>query len=71
LAHGTGGTYVVGNDYSVGFRQLSTPESYYLLSFVPPEKTDGKFHQLKVKLDKKGKFSIEARNGYYPSEHPE
>jgi VWFA-related protein len=71
LAHGTGGTYVVGNDLTVNFRQLSTPESYYLLSFVPPEKTDGKFHQLKVKLEKKGKFTIEARTGYYPSEHLE
>ena len=71
LAHGTGGTYVVGNDFSVSFRQLSTPESYYVLSFVPPEKTDGKFHQLKVKLEKKGKFTIEARNGYYASERPE
>jgi VWFA-related protein len=67
LAHGTGGTYVVGNDLSVSFRQLSTPESYYVLSFVPPEKTDGKFHQLKVKLEKKGKFTIEARNGYFPA----
>jgi VWFA-related protein len=71
LAHGTGGSYVVGNDLSVSFRQLSTPESYYVLSFAPPEKTDGKFHQLKVKLDKKGKFTIEARNGYYASERPE
>jgi len=42
-----------------------------VLSFVPPEKTDGKFHQLKVKLEKKGKFTIEARNGYYASERPE
>jgi VWFA-related protein len=65
LAHGTGGTYVVGNDLSVSFRQLSTPESYYVLSFVPPEKTDGKFHQLKVKLEKKGKLTIVARAGYY------
>lgn len=71
LAHGTGGAYAVGNDLSVSFRQLSTPESYYVLSFVPPEKTDGKFHQLKVKLEKKGKFTIEARNGYYASERPE
>jgi VWFA-related protein len=71
LSHGTGGRYVVGNDLSVSLRQLSTPESYYVLSFVPPEKTDAKFHQLKVKLEKKGKSTIEARNGYYPSEHPE
>jgi len=71
LAHGTGGAYVTGNDFSVCFRQLSTPESYYVLSFVPPEKADGRFHQLKVKLQKKGKFTIETRTGYYPSERPE
>ena len=68
LAHGTGGAYVTGNDFSVCFRQLSTPESFYLLSFVPPEKANGRFHPLKVKLEKKGKFTVEARTGYYPSE---
>jgi len=71
LAHGTGGTYVTGNDYAVNFRKLSTPESYYVLSFVPTAKADGKLHQLKVKLEKKGKFTIEARNGYYAPERAE
>jgi len=65
LAHGTGGQYLTGNDYVVNFRKLSTPESYYLLSFVPTGKADGKFHQLKVKLAAKGKFTVEARAGYY------
>ncbi len=65
LARGTAGTYVTGNDYGVNFRKLSTPESYYVLSFVPTAKADGKLHQLKVKLEKKGKFTIDARNGYY------
>lgn len=68
LAHGTGGQYLTGNDYAVNLRKLSTPESYYLLSFVPTAKPDGKFHQLKVKLESKGKFSIEARAGYYAPE---
>jgi VWFA-related protein len=73
LAHGTGGTYVAGNDYVVNFRKLSTPESYYVLSFVSTAKADGKLHQLKVKLDKdkKGKFTIEARNGYYAPDRAE
>lgn len=47
------------------FRRLSTPECHYVLAFVPTVKADGKFHQLKVKLEKKGKFTVEARNRYY------
>ena len=65
LARGTAGTYVTGNDYAVNFRKLSTPESYYVLSFAPTAKADGKLHQLKVKLEKKGKFTIDARASYY------
>jgi VWFA-related protein len=71
LARGTAGTYVTGNDFGVNFRKLSTPESYYVLSFVSTAKADGKLHQLKVKLEKKGKFTIEARNGYYAPEPAE
>jgi VWFA-related protein len=65
MARGTAGTYVTGNDYGLNFRKLSTPESYYVLSFAPTAKADGKLHQLKVKLEKKGKFTIDARNAYY------
>jgi VWFA-related protein len=65
LARSTAGTYVTGNDFGVNLRKLSTPESHYVLSFVPSAKADGKLHQLKVKLEKKGKFTVEARNGYY------
>jgi len=67
LAHGSGGAYVTGNDYDLSFRRLSTPECHYVLAFVPTAK-DGKFHQLKVKLEKKGKYTVEARNGYYAPE---
>lgn len=71
LARGTAGTYVTGNDFGVNLRKLSTPESHYVLSFVPSAKADGKLHQLKVKLEKKGKFTVEARNGYYAPERAE
>lgn len=71
VAHGTAGTYVTGNDYGVNFRKLSTPESYYLLSFVPTAKADGKQHQLKVKLVNKSKFTVEARDTYYAAERAE
>jgi VWFA-related protein len=71
LAHETGGMYVAGNDFEVPFRKLSTPESYYLLSFVPTGKTDGKLHRLQVKLSRKGKFTVEGRSAYYAPERAE
>jgi VWFA-related protein len=71
LARGTAGTYVTGNDFGVNLRRLSTPESHYVLSFVPSGKADGKPHQLKVKLDNQAKFTVEARKGYYAPERTE
>ena len=65
LAHGTGGTYVTGNDFDLSFRRLATPESHYLLGFVPTAPADGRFHQLKVKLENSHKLTVEARRGYY------
>lgn len=67
LAHGTGGTYVTGNDFKYSFRKLATPESHYVLGFVPTGKTDGKYHSLKVKLVNAHKLTVEARNGYFAS----
>ncbi len=71
LAHGTGGTYVTGNDFAASFRKLATPESHYVLGFVPTGKADGRFHQLKVKLENAHKLTVEARNGYYAGPHAE
>jgi len=71
LAHGTGGTYVTGNDFALSFRKLATPESRYLLGFVPTGKADGRFHQLKVKLPNSHKLTVEARNGYYATPRSE
>jgi VWFA-related protein len=65
LAHGTGGAYVTGNDFALNFRKLATPESHYLLGFVPTGKADGRFHQLKIKLENAHKLTVEARSGYY------
>jgi len=67
LARGTGGTYLTGNNYAASFRRLATPESHYVLSFVSTAKPDGHLHQLKVKLAKKGKLTVESRNSYYAS----
>lgn len=69
LAHGTGGTYLTGSDFALNFRKLATPESYYLLGFAPDAKADGRFHQLKVKLQNGHNVSVEARPGYYAPDH--
>jgi len=71
LAHGTGGTYITGNDLALSFRKLATPESHYVLGFVPTGKADGRFHQLKVKLENAHKLTVEARNGYYATPRAE
>jgi hypothetical protein len=49
----------------LSFRKLATPESHYLLGFVPTAPADGRFHQLKVKLEGSRKLTVEARSGYY------
>ncbi len=71
LAHGTGGSYFVGNDFGLSFRKLATPESHYVLAFVPTAKADGRFHQLKVKLENERKLKVEARAGYYAPQRSE
>jgi len=65
VVRGTAGTYLRGNDYTLNLRKLSTPASYYVLSFVPAAEAGGAQHQLKVKLQGKSKFTVEARTGYY------
>jgi VWFA-related protein len=71
LTHGTGGAYVTGNDFAVSLRKLATPESHYLLAFVPTAKADGRAHQLKVKLANAGKLKVEARSEYYAPQRAE
>ena len=65
VVRATAGTYLRGSDYAVNLRRLSTPESYYVLSFVPAAKADGAFHRLKVRLGRKSRFTIETRAGYF------
>jgi VWFA-related protein len=66
LAYGTGGTFFHNNnDVNEGFRRTSeAPECIYILGFSP-QKLDGKFHKLKVKLVGPEKLAIQARQGYY------
>jgi VWFA-related protein len=68
LADGTGGySFRNSNDLDAGFRIIATvPEASYLLGFTPQNlKFDGQFHNLKISLLTKEKYSILARKGYY------
>jgi len=68
MAADTGGTYFHNNnDLDEGFRRTATsPEVYYLLGFQPQNlKLDGGFHTLKVAIEAKAAYEIEARRGYF------
>ena len=66
LAYSTGGTYFHNNnDLNEGFRRTAdAPAFIYVLGFSP-QKLDGKFHKLRVKLSGAEKLTIQARQGYY------
>jgi VWFA-related protein len=68
LADSTGGTaFLNNNDFNAGMRALAaTPDVYYLLTYSPRDvKNDGHYHHLKVTLNVKDNFSVEARHGFY------
>jgi len=68
LADGTGGTFFHNrNDVDEGLRRaVAAPSLSYLLAFSPQNlKIDGHYHNLKVSLPAKQKFSVQARHGYY------
>jgi len=52
---------------AAGYYSLAaTPETEYLLSFVPEKaKLDGKFHKLKVEVNLPSNLSVQARPGYF------
>jgi VWFA-related protein len=72
LSDGTGGLFFrSNNDLDAGFRNaVSVPEVSYLLGFTPEAlKFDGKFHQIKVTLATKEKFTLQARRGFFAPKH--
>jgi VWFA-related protein len=74
LADGTGGTFVQNtNDFADGFRRLVTAPGYrYMLGFTPQSlKLDGSFHELKVRLARGEKPTVQARRGYFAPKHSE
>ncbi len=73
LADGTGGTYFHNNnDLDRGLKTLThAPEYVYLLEFsLEKVKPDGRYHPLKVKVEKEG-LKVQARRGYFaPGRQP-
>lgn len=71
LAYGTGGVFFHNNnDLALGFRQTADmPQYIYVLGFSP-QKLDGKFHKLRVKLNNGEKLTVQARAGYYAVKQP-
>ncbi len=67
LANNTDGRAIVNrNDLAVGMKQIIRDSSgYYLLGYTSAEApTDGKFHQIKVSVKRKG-VDVRARKGYW------
>jgi VWFA-related protein len=66
LAEETGGRPFVGsNRPEVQLPQMVRDSSaYYLLGYRSPAPTDGKFHRIKVRMNKGG-YEIRARSGYF------
>ena len=66
LAYSTGGSFFHNNnDLNEGFRRTAdAPEFVYVLGFSP-QKLDGKFHKLKVKVAAPARLTVQARQGYY------
>ena len=67
LANNTDGRAIVNrNDLAVGMRQIiRDSSSYYLLGYTSsPAPNDGKFHEIKVNVTRKG-VQVRARKGYW------
>jgi VWFA-related protein len=67
LADNTDGRAIVNrNDIAVGMKQIVRDASgYYLLGYNSTQApTDGRFHEIKVKVTRKG-LDVRARKGYY------
>ncbi|MFC2142046.1 hypothetical protein ACFLR7_03835 [Acidobacteriota bacterium] len=65
VAKTTGGlTYASGNPFAAFKRAADASENYYLLYYTPKDyKSDGKFHNIKVKIKGK-KYRVLHRAGY-------
>jgi len=69
LAEDTGGIfYRASNDLAAGFRQIRDAQSfYYVLSYASPDQKDGgKYHRIRVEVDRPG-LELGYRRGYFTS----
>lgn len=69
LAEDTGGIfYRASNDLVAGFRQIRDARSfYYVLSYASPDqKAGGKYHRIRVEVDRPG-LELSYRRGYFTS----
>lgn len=68
LADGTGGRFYHNrNDVDEAMREAgAAPATSYVLGFSPQNlKLDGRYHFLKVTMASKGKYTVQARHGYF------
>ena len=73
IAADTGGRAIVNTNNATEQLQgvMADASAYYLVGFTPTRKgNDGKFHQLKVKVKRKG-VHVTARNGYWSASEKE
>ena len=75
LSVATGGRFFHDrNDLTAGYYSIAAaPETEYLLGFAPENvKSNGAYHKLKVEVNIPGKFTVQARPGYFaPSKEAE
>ena len=73
IAYDTGGRAIVStNDPERHLRSvMSDASAYYLVGYTPTRKTnDGKFHEIKVKVNRRG-LKVTARRGYWAASEKE
>lgn len=72
LTQSTGGTYFrYNNDFVRGFKELGlAPEVSYAMSFVSDADLNYRYRPLKVQVKRPGRYSIQARPGYYADPPP-
>ena len=73
LAAGTGGFTIFNtNNFGPELDKVARDlQEYYVLGYVPPNPIyDGRYHRIRVKLDRKG-VTVRFRNGYFDTKSPD
>ncbi len=73
LASGTGGFTIFNtNDFVVGLNKIAKElNEYYILGYAPPSREhDGRFHEIRVKVNRSG-VHVRSRSGYYDLKSPD